>query len=67
MSAGGYIPVIDFDTCSLNVDNVSFEDKLEIGKKIKDVFSSVGFCYLKNHGIDLEVLDNYLAVSKQFF
>lgn len=67
MSEGGHIPVIDFDTCGLHVDGVAKDEMVRIGKKIKDAFSTVGFCYLKNHGVELDVLENYLAVSKKFF
>lgn len=35
----------------------------KIGKRIVDVFKTFGFCYLKNHGVDENLIEEYRRVS----
>ena len=49
------IPVIDFAAFGLNVENgaeISDDALKPLGGEIKSVLSTIGFCYLKQHGID---------------
>lgn len=62
--------VIDFREFGLNVENISNvgEDKIKtIGKTVVDCFKTYGFCYLKNHGVDQKLLEDYMQVSKVLF
>lgn len=63
------VPIIDFETLGLHrneseIDNAALKD---VGSKIKEAFSKVGFCYLKNHGFQQDLIDRYMAISKKFF
>ena len=47
------IPVVDFSSFNINCENFD-ETKPEINKlaqEIYDAFTTVGFVYIKNHGI----------------
>ena len=62
--------VIDFHDFGLNVEGVSSvgEDKIKmIGRRVVDCFKTFGFCYLKNHGVDKKLLEDYMQVSKVLF
>ena len=64
------LPVIDFGGYGLNIkDEIKGNsDTLKtLGKEFKDVFTTVGFCYLKNHGINLELVNTFKQVSLGFF
>lgn len=63
------IPVIDFDRLGLHrkAENIGAMALKEVGVQVKEAFSTVGFCYLKNHGIDQELVDHYMEVSRDFF
>lgn len=67
MAGNGIIPVIDFESCGLSTETVSEDSLKQVGEKIKDAFMSVGFCYLKNHGMNKSLLEEYMELSKQFF
>ncbi|XP_052761259.1 uncharacterized protein LOC128203756 [Mya arenaria] len=64
-----HIPVIDFAQCGLQVleEGLQTGDVSLVGQLLKEAFSTVGFCYLKNHGIDQQLVDKYMAVSRNFF
>ena len=64
------IPIIDFGEYGLNVKDtagVKADTLTNLGQKVKDAFSSVGFCYLKNHGVDEDLITKYRQVSREFF
>lgn len=64
------IPVIDFADTGLHskdATKVSTQVLRDLGVKLKRYFSSGGFCYLKNHGVDEKLLSDYLRVSREFF
>ncbi|KAL4222165.1 hypothetical protein ACF0H5_018205 [Mactra antiquata] len=63
------IPVIDFEKLSLSKgdDSILRGDLEEIGGQIKEAFQTIGFCYLKNHGTDGDLIENYFKVSRDFF
>ncbi|XP_077978753.1 uncharacterized protein LOC144434172 [Glandiceps talaboti] len=66
MSTTG-IPVIDFSAYSVDKDDVS-EDKIEkLIDELYHAFSTVGFVYLSNHGINLEKLNQVFNVAEKFF
>ncbi|CAI2188962.1 2191_t:CDS:2 [Funneliformis geosporum] len=47
------IPIIDFS--------------IECSKKIKYACEYIGFCYLKNHGISNEFINEMFSIAKEFF
>jgi hypothetical protein len=47
------IPVVDFAKAT----NGTREEKERVAKSIDDAFRNVGFVYLKNHGVPLEMVD----------
>ena len=62
--------VIDFQDYGLNVDDISgaSEETLKAcGKNIVSVIKTYGYCYLKNHGVDENLLNDYMDVSRRFF
>ncbi|CAH1780208.1 unnamed protein product [Owenia fusiformis] len=63
------IPVIDFSSYSLsNVSSPpSDEDLAPLVDEVYKAFSEVGAIYLKNHGFDLSLVDEYMKISKKFF
>lgn len=56
------IPVID-----LSGIYGDFEARKELAKEIKFAAENTGFFYIKNHGIDQEIIDGALNSSKTFF
>ena len=64
------IPILDFSEYGLHVKDprsVS-QDKLRaLAKDVVDIFSTTGFCYMKNHGIDEKLLQEYMRVSRGVF
>ena len=62
--------VIDFKEYSLDIKDEAQvkEDTLKtLGKQVVNVFKKYGFCYLKNHGVDEKLLEDYRIVSRKFF
>ena len=62
--------VIDFQEYGLLVEDTSKvnQDKIKtLGKKIVDTFRKFGFCYLKNHGVNADLIKKYIDVSRAFF
>ncbi|EFX82448.1 hypothetical protein DAPPUDRAFT_223803 [Daphnia pulex] len=53
------IPVVDLSNMDLHKDRITNE--------LDKAFSTVGFVYLKNHGIDQEKVDNLFKASRNFF
>ena len=63
-------PIIDFKECGLNVEDfsaVSNATLKTLGKTIIDAFKTYGFCYLKNHGVDEDLILDYRKASREFF
>ncbi|XP_067675656.1 uncharacterized protein [Haliotis asinina] len=68
--AASAIPVVDFQKYGLNVTDPKSVtgDVLETtAKEIYDAFSTIGFLYLINHGIEERKVDAMFSVSKAFF
>lgn len=62
--------VIDLDEYGLNtedVSNISDDTIKTLGKKFINALKTFGYCYVKNHGIDEQLIKEYLAVSRDFF
>ena len=62
--------VVDFGSYGLSVKDAASVDigiVTDIGTQIVDNFKTYGFCYLKNHGVDKQLLDKYRDISKTFF
>lgn len=61
---------VDFNDYGLNVEDiskVSDETIKELGKKIIHAFKTFGYCYVKNHGMDDCLINDYFVVSRTFF
>ncbi|KAG1822685.1 uncharacterized protein BJ212DRAFT_1444963 [Suillus subaureus] len=56
------IPVIDL-SCATNLDE---NEKKVLAYQIRDACMSVGFFYVKNHGIPAECVDTILEVNKEY-
>lgn len=64
------VPCIDFETCGLHVKDsikISQDVLATVGQEVKKVFSTSGFCYLKNHGIDGALVTDYMTAAREFF
>lgn len=64
------IPVVDFSVMSVEHKAIPppSDDRVQtIAKKIHEAFSTVGFVYLKNHGITPERINKTFAVMDKFF
>lgn len=62
--------LVDFQEYGLEVENtltVSQDTVKALGDKVVNAFKNYGFCYLKNHGVDEELLKDYMDVSRAFF
>ena len=62
--------VIDFKEYGLGIqDSVGMNADIlrDVGKRIIDNFKTYGFCYLKNHGVEEDLLNEYMRVSRTFF
>ena len=57
------IPVIDFEGSSCE----RLSRRLETAAALRAAFESIGFLYLRNHGVPVSVLDAVLAQSRAFF
>lgn len=65
-----YIPIVDFADYGLHVKDTSLVDPTRLRAltdEVKHIFSTVGFCYLKNHGVDEKLVDDFMRVSRNFF
>ncbi|XP_033741783.1 2-oxoglutarate-dependent dioxygenase ecdK-like [Pecten maximus] len=68
MMAG--IPVVDMSPYRIDTvreDEVDMETLHSVGNSICAAFRDLGFCYIKNHGIQKSLIDSMFATSKTFF
>ncbi|XP_048258361.1 proline hydroxylase buaE-like isoform X2 [Haliotis rufescens] len=68
--AASAIPVVDFQKYGLNVadpTSVASEVLETTAREIYDVFSTIGFLYLINHGVEQRKVDDMFTASKAFF
>jgi len=62
------IPIVDMKDLGLgNSSEPSRENFNQVSKELDAAFSSVGFVYLKNHGISQDVIRQCFATSAEFF
>ena len=62
--------IVDIQAYGLKEADVSRVDEdtvKALGKQVIDNFKANGFCYLKNHGIDATLLEEYFHISQNFF
>ncbi|KAH7085223.1 hypothetical protein BKA63DRAFT_499216 [Paraphoma chrysanthemicola] len=57
------IPIIDFAKATTGTD----QEKEHTAKEVDQAFQNVGFVYLKNHGVPLDMVDECFSWSKKFF
>ncbi|EJT99990.1 oxidoreductase [Dacryopinax primogenitus] len=58
------VPVIDF---GLFLNATSPQQRKQVAEQVFHAFRTVGFVYLINHGIPVEMMDDAFAWSKRFF
>ncbi|XP_046549417.1 2-oxoglutarate-dependent dioxygenase htyE-like [Haliotis rubra] len=64
------VPVIDFAAYRLQItdpESVPDSDLKTVADSFYEALSTVGFCYIKNHGLSQDKIDDYFRVSKTFF
>lgn len=63
------IAAIDFGDCGLHVKESDIcKDTLKtMGLKVKNALYNDGFCYLKNHGVDENLINDYMECSRGLF
>ena len=64
------IPIVDYSDYGLNVEDSTSVGAVKLktlGQQLKDAFSSMGFCYLKNHGVTEDLISKCQQISKKFF
>ena len=54
------IPVIDIHSVNINIsdDDIKADELDRVAAKIVDAFSTIGFVYLKNHGISQQLVSD---------
>ena len=60
------IPIVDFSAMSLENKNPLSEDDpiiRDLADQVYQAFSTIGFVYLRNHGIPQEMVGGYLNTS----
>ncbi|KAF2657824.1 thymine dioxygenase [Lophiostoma macrostomum CBS 122681] len=57
------IPIVDFGAFLHGNE----EERADVARQIDDAFRNTGFVYLKNHGVEKEVVDKCFEWSKKFF
>ena len=57
------IPIIDFS----KFIHGSREDKQHVARELDNEFQTVGFVYLKNHGVPSDMVNECFTWSKRFF
>ena len=60
------IPVVDFSAYNITVQECDIADKelSQLADKICDAFKTVGFVYIKNHGIPQAQVMKYAKITK---
>lgn len=56
------IPVVDLTRLFSPV----FEDRLALAREVAEICRTVGFLYVKNHGVDQTLVDDVFAASRAF-
>jgi len=55
------IPIIDISSL------INDENPLEVARQIGDACEKVGFFYIKNHGVEQQLIDEMYTLTKRFF
>ena len=61
------IPVVSIKGIGLDFQNPDQECFERCGRNLFDAFENVGFVYIKDHGIDPQLIENAKKRSKEFF
>jgi len=61
------IRVVDIATIGLAVDRADIEDLRRVGKELSEAFEDIGFVFVKNHGVDEEMINDAREASKDYF
>ncbi|XP_077986153.1 uncharacterized protein LOC144440641 [Glandiceps talaboti] len=61
------VPVVDFSAYSVDRNSPDSELFPKLIDDIHDAFTTIGFVYLKNHGIDERMIENAFTISRKIF
>ncbi|XP_071115189.1 uncharacterized protein [Haliotis cracherodii] len=64
------VPIIDFSAYGLQITNkesVADSDLETLAANVYHALSTVGFLYIKNHGLPQEKIDEFFRINKTFF
>ena len=64
------VPIVDFQDAAYSHGDMSQikEDVIKkLGKNVVQTLKTHGFCYLKNHGVDDKLVEDYMVASAEFF
>ena len=62
------IPILSISNIGLhNKSNPKSESLISCGQNLKDAFSNVGFVYIKDHGIDENLIQKSMEASRNYF
>merc|ERR1711962_128309 len=62
------LEVVDIQTISLDRGQEPTEEEYRtLGKVLRKAFTDIGFVFLRNHGIDAEVVKQAMAASRDYF
>ena len=63
------IPVVDFRDFNINVNKDDVKDTVleTLATDFLKKFEKIGFCYIINHGVPDELLEEYTSVTGKFF
>ncbi|XP_077986048.1 uncharacterized protein LOC144440545 [Glandiceps talaboti] len=67
MANDSEVPVVDFSAYSVDRNSPDSELFPKLIDDVHDAFTTIGFVYLKNHGIDERTIKNAFTISRQFF
>ncbi|CAH1773038.1 unnamed protein product [Owenia fusiformis] len=61
------IPIVDFSAYGLNVNTVGDDELQQLADSVYKAFTTVGFVYLKGHGLPKTQISDVYNVSQKFF
>lgn len=56
------VPVVDIE----NIFSNDFDERLQAAKEVAEVCKTVGFMYIKNHGVSQDLIDEVFDMSRKY-
>ncbi|CAL8137892.1 unnamed protein product [Orchesella dallaii] len=61
-------PIVDLTrVCKKKADEITEEDWIDVADQLRKSFSKFGYCYLVNHGVPEEIVEEVMQGSNNFF